>query len=201
MRYEQHDFINNFLSLHKVGDHDKAKDILLKEIAQLIVYHRGYVIRDLNAAGIPTNKFATDKELTNKLMDHLPENKKLQASISQMLVHFNTPTNTRMGADGVGSSAVQGSASGASGGAVGAVAGAVGNIFGFFKSKTDQKTQADQNKLALAQSLLASQPTKSHTGTYVMIGAGLIAVTAILYFVLKPKHAPAAAGYGATIGA
>lgn len=208
MQYVQHDFVGNLAALSKAGEADKARTMLLKEIAQLIIYHRGHAIVALNASGIKTNKFASDKELTDKLAENIGENKQLQGAIASLLVtlnqpvgksspvnsHINPHNNPYVNAGGQGAGSVLGgAASGAAqGGVVGTVAGAIGNLFGFLKSNKDAKTQTEQNKALLAQQLLASQPSgSSKTGNYIAIGLVVAAIGAIVYFGFVKKDGSA----------
>ncbi len=267
MKYEQHDFISNVAQYNKTGQDEKVRSLLMSELSQLIIYHRGSVLMALNDSGIKTDKTATEDELVEKLSKNLATNEKLKRTVSALLVDLNMHPKSKMymnaagetlsqrqldeialqygyrkkyygsgggmsggaGALGAGTdtSGTQGSTgssngsqtsnSGYSGGAqnmgsgsgsqggagasqrsggdpVSAIAGAIGNIFGFAKSKTDAKTQADNNRMQLAQQLLANKQavSPSKTGTYVAIT--LVALTIIgiaTYFVMKkPMHPP-----------
>lgn len=206
MQYEQHDFVNNVTVLHKTGEEAKAREMLMKEIAQMIVYHRGHAIQLLNANGIKTNKFASDKELTDKLAENLGTNKKLKGDIAALLVQLNSapqrhqaqgvnphqnPYGRYGNAEQYSRAEGQGAAAGAvGGGAVGSVTNLISNIFGFAKSKTDQKTQSEANKMQLAQSLLNAQPQKSNTGLYIGIAVAVIGLGTLLYFAFNKKSAP-----------
>jgi len=84
---------------------------------------------------------------------------------------------------------------------VSAIAGAIGSIFSFAGAKTQQKTeektakaQADAQRLALAQQILASkngqQPsatTMGGTTKIVLISVGVIVVGVVAYFALRTK--------------
>jgi hypothetical protein len=204
MQYEQHDFVSNVAALHKTGQEDKARQMLMKEIAQIIVYHRGHAIQALNQVGVKTNKFATDKELTDKLAENLGTNPKLQGIIAGLLVQLNQSPQ-RPASQGGGQhfdpfqrekasaqysrAEGQGAGAGMGAGPVGAIASMIGNIFGFAKSKTDQKSQAEANKMQLAQALLGSQPQKNNAGLYVGIAIGVVAIGTIFYLAFGKKSA------------
>lgn len=90
MVYQKHDFISNIGSYAASGEPDKAKSVLINEIAQLLIYHRGHVISALNESGIKTSKDAPDQELAEKLAENLGSNKALQSAVSLLLANLNS---------------------------------------------------------------------------------------------------------------
>ncbi len=190
MRYEKHDFLTNLNQLQKVGDKEKVKKLLMDEVGQLIVFHRGHVISALNESGVPTDKNSSDRELIKKVVDHLGDNKAFTAKVTGYIAMFNNIKSQSpqkyMNAGGD----TWGADTAPKINPLDSITGAIGNIFGYAKAKQDAKAQADANRMALAQSLLANQPTaKSNTGAIV----ATVVVTAVLglaiFYMWKHKGA------------
>lgn len=169
-----------------------------------MVFHRGHIISALNESGVPTDKNSTDRELIKKVVDHLGDNKAFTAKITGYIALFNNiPTQQRQNADsfwnGEGGTASGGGETAVPTGAFSALAGAIGDIFSFAKGKQDAKSQAEANRMALAQSLLANQPQQpSNAGLIIGITLGAAAIGAIIYFAMRHQPAKACGGMGIT---
>lgn len=89
MVHNKVDFSKNINAYYDSGENKKAEKLLMAELGQLMIYHRGHIISALNEAGIETNKDASDKEIANKLASNLAYNDGLRIAISLLLNNLN----------------------------------------------------------------------------------------------------------------
>ena len=89
MIHNKVDFSKNINAYYDSGENKKAEKLLMAELGQLMIYHRGHIISALNEAGIETNKDASDKEIANKLASNLAYNDGLRIAISLLLNNLN----------------------------------------------------------------------------------------------------------------
>ena len=89
MVHNKVDFSKNINAYYDSGENKKAEKLLIAELGQLMIYHRGHIISALNEAGIETNKDASDKEIANKLASNLAYNDGLRIAISLLLNNLN----------------------------------------------------------------------------------------------------------------
>jgi hypothetical protein len=89
MVHNKVDFSKNINAYYDSGENKKAEKLLMSELGQLMIYHRGHIISALNEAGIETNKDASDKEIANKLASNLAYNDGLRIAISLLLNNLN----------------------------------------------------------------------------------------------------------------
>jgi len=90
MIHQTSDFSNNLSAYIRAGENDKAKKLIIKEIGQLMVYHRGHLISALNEAGIKTSANASDKEVAKKVADNLGENIPFTNAVLTLLISLNS---------------------------------------------------------------------------------------------------------------
>ena len=90
MIHQTTDFTHNLNSYIKSGQNEKAKKLIIKEIGQLMVYHRGHLISALNEAGIKTSPNASDKEVAKKIADNLGDNVPFTNAVLTLLISFNS---------------------------------------------------------------------------------------------------------------
>jgi len=89
MIHNKVDFSKNINAYYDSGENKKAEKLLMAELGQLMIYHRGHIISALNEASIETNKDASDKEIANKLASNLAYNDGLRIAISLLLNNLN----------------------------------------------------------------------------------------------------------------
>lgn len=228
MKYVQHDFAGNIAKLQQSGEVDKVQKLILDEVGQLMVYHRGHLVAALNEAGFPTDPKASDKKISEVMADALKKSDSFRTAISTLLVGLNrgdafhqatgcpqgqfesyfgksqksqqhhnaggyTPQQIQQYMSQQGQQAPRaGLLSGASGGAVGAIAGALGSIIGGAQQNQNNKTQAEIERLKLAQQILEAknrqQPSATgNTWLWVVLGsAAAITLGVVIYKKTRP---------------
>jgi len=90
MIHQKSDFTTNVNAYIRSGENEKAKKLIVSEIGQLMIYHRGHIISALNEAGIKTPANASDKEVAKKIADNLGTNTEFTNAILTLLVSINS---------------------------------------------------------------------------------------------------------------
>jgi hypothetical protein len=90
MIHQKSDFTQNVSAYIRSGENEKAKKLIISEIGQLMIYHRGHIISALNEAGIKTSGNASDKEVAKKIADNLGTNIEFTNAILTLLVSINS---------------------------------------------------------------------------------------------------------------
>lgn len=87
MRYSS--FYQNYSAFKKAKDATMTRDILLSEIAEVIVMKRERIIDKLNQAGIQTDSSISQRQLAERVMDNL-SNRKFMAGLSSIIAEKNS---------------------------------------------------------------------------------------------------------------
>lgn len=184
MKYLKHNFVTNFHNATMMGDQQAAKEMLLSELADIIMQHKDMVISDLQAVGVKVPVNATDKQLGKLVIENL-DKKDLQQHISETLIHHHQMHGlnsngiydmmiSRGGEDlnldgevgaalvGVGKDIGGGALSG---GTVGAVAGGVKSVADLIGKGKDKQMTQEQTKQQLIALLTAKQNAKNYAQT------------------------------------
>ena len=90
MIHQKSDFTRNLSAYISAGENEKAKKLIVSEIGQLMVYHRGHIISALNDAGIKTAGNASDKEVAKKIADNLGTNEAFRNAMITLLISINS---------------------------------------------------------------------------------------------------------------
>lgn len=202
--------MSNFAGSVMSKDYSMTKDVILSKLHRLIKDDKSILIEALKKSGISVKDNVSDKELINKSVDALYDNKSFRIVFANLIAYESPEYSKASGnfdfskigdwissADkaGVGSDSVNlGSdavskigGGGATGGVVGAIAGAVDSIFGFASSKTQQKTQREADKNKLISQLLQEEEKKTNWLPVVIIGGVLLVGGLVAFATLRRK--------------
>jgi hypothetical protein len=86
MRYDKHNFVQNLSNATRMGDHDAAKQMLLSQLADIILMHSDLVISDLKNIGVDVPSNPSSKELAKLSIEHL-DDPKFQKLIAETIIH------------------------------------------------------------------------------------------------------------------
>jgi len=89
MRYIKHDYPMNFMSATGSEDTVLSQEILLDEVAQLIVRHPIEIIDALRESGVKIKGKPSDTEIVNVLTKNLGENEMLSRKVSKLIIRKN----------------------------------------------------------------------------------------------------------------
>ena len=196
------DIMSNFSGSIMSNDKEMQKDILLSEIHKILARNPQVLIEALNKSGIPTKKNISKDALINQTVEALYSSKKFRDVISEVIVHGHSDIYSNAdgalmgkiqglfgGAGESGGEAVGGAVSGGGGGGdpVSAIAGAVGAIFGFAKSKSDEKNQKEADKAKLRLAILSDSTQKTNWMPIIIISGVLLIGGIVAYTSLKEK--------------
>lgn len=141
MLYVKHDLRGNYFSANGSGDARMKRDILMSEIAKLIVHRTDEVASLLNKYGIRTSARPTYRELTKKVARGLHQSQKFSQEIANMVAGGRK----RRSADGTTTDYA---------GMIGNTSDLIGGLGNLFGGKKKAKAQAAADK-ALAARLRA----------------------------------------------
>jgi len=90
MIHQKSDFTQNVSAYIRSGENEKAKKLIISEIGQLMIYHRGHIISALNEAGIKTSGNESDKSVAKKIADNFGTNTEFTNAILTLLISINS---------------------------------------------------------------------------------------------------------------
>lgn len=180
MIYVEQDFYSNFTASVTGKDSEQQRDILMTEIAQVIVNDRDQVIQLLNTVGTKMNNAAIDKQLVNACVKQA-SNPKFQKGMAYLIARRNELMDGEKKSGSIDP--------------ISGIAQAIGDVFssGAQKTVAEKQNQSieDTNRTALLMKVLelkGGAPPKSNTGKYVLIGIlGLAAIVAAVLIFKKKK--------------
>lgn len=206
MLYMQHNFHKNYHNASGLGDADVKRDILMSEIAKLIVYKPEEMSGMLKKYGIKISDKPTQRELTRQMAEGMYRSQNLAEEVSQEIAggskEFHgdgaTATDTTK-KDSVDYAALVGNAA--------ELVKGIGTTFGGKKKAKSQKAateaeikrlkaEADLEKLKAMGALKKAvkgvsggKDMESNIGMYIGIGLGVAAVVgfAIYWFKFRKK--------------
>lgn len=199
MLYLRHNLPGNYHNASGMGDEDMKADILMSEIAKLIVHRTDEVASALNKHGVKTSKNPTHRELVGKVSGKLHMSKEFAKDIALLIV--GKPRPKKMNAEGGGQASTQDYAAMAAG-----TASLISSIGGMFGGKKKAKAQAKADKAtaeAAARAKAAAQAqlqnavkgvsggkdTGMSVSTYILIGLGsAAALGGIIYGIVKYRN-------------
>lgn len=195
MVYIDEDFYSTLVGNQRKGNSEQVKEQILNEIADLIAYNKAEVIEALNASGVLTKENASDQKVIDALINNVEKNKKLQAGLGYLITKKQA-YSSQDGAPSSGGGVLAGLMGGAEGGAggagagpigaiIGSIAGAVKGVFDFKAAKTNAQAAADQQRMQLAQMVLARKGGSKNTGLY--IGLGVLALAVVVIVIVKTR--------------
>lgn len=154
----------NFSASQKYGDDELTRDVLLNQVADLIVHNRNEVVNLLNDkhVGLSVPQNASDKVLIKKLLDNAQSNEMLSKGLAFLMVQ-----QMEMGESHAGG-----------GDPISAVADTIKSISGNIANKQNQKLQKQQNQADITKMILSKRQDeakgKSRTKLILLITAGAI---------------------------
>lgn len=205
MVYLDKDFYSTLVGNEKKGNAMENRELILEQIAELIVADKASVIEALNASGIPTANTASQGRVVSAIVKNAPTNKKLRLGLAYLISQkrmseghsnsigdflFGKSQEAKAAVGTVAKSTAEGGAAGGAGGGIiggiiGAVSGAVGGVFNYKASKEAAKAQEEANRSKILD-FIQKRQGGSNTGLY--IGLSLLVVAGIVTFiVLKRK--------------
>ncbi len=177
--YKQHDFYSNFNNITKSNDSVLKRDLILHELADIIVNHRRDLLTVYGKSGIRMPQDATDEQLVNAFLQNYDRNKNLVIGISYLIAHKNKSFS---GADGEGG--------GKGAGTVGAIASAVGLLAGATQQGLANRGQKQQAKADLMQTIInkrnpqAPPAPRKKDNTLIIVGVTVtvLALAGLVYW-------------------
>lgn len=189
------DFYSNFTSAVSSKDNDAKKDMIVSEVADLIVNHKSDVVELLNSCGVKTDANENNKKIITKIVNN-GGSPKVQQGIAYLIAskHGLAVIDTVKSNSNVEGKSISVDPVSAIASAVGNVFQGLGKIFGSDKdvAKIQAEAQADANRAVLIQTILnatlAQQGKKqSNTGLYVGIAIAAVVLITAGYFLLRKK--------------
>lgn len=208
MLYVKHNLRDNYFSANGLGDERMKRDIIISEIAKMIVNRPADVISALNRNGVKTSTRPTHKELVGKVSDAMHNSQKFTTDLVSMFAVNKRP----MSADGSAAQTTGTQTTGVKTQDYAAMAAGTADtvkfIGGLFGGKKKRKAQEAKDRAAaaeaarqkaLAQSQLnhavkgvsGGKDTESNLMLYVGIGVGsalLITLAVVMYVKYKNKN-------------
>lgn len=89
MQYGAHNFQMNFTNAKSLHP-EMAKEMLVHEIAEMVINHQQGVVDALRDSGIKVSDFPTRKELVNLITEHGADNEQLRENIAALMIEKNT---------------------------------------------------------------------------------------------------------------
>jgi len=86
MRYDKHNFVQNFSNATTMGDHEAAKSMLLSQVADIIMMHSDLVISDLKQIGIDVPKNPSSNQLAKLSIDNI-DNPIFMKLLAETIIH------------------------------------------------------------------------------------------------------------------
>ena len=194
--------MSNFGGSMMSKDINMTRDVLLSEIHKILARNPQVLIEALNKSGIPTKKNISKDALINQTVEALYSSKKFRDVISEVIIHGHSDIYSNAdgalmskinglfgGAGEASGEAVGGAVAGGGGGGdpVSAVAGAIGAIFGFAKSKSDEKNQKEADKAKLRLAILSDSTQKTNWMPIIIVSSVLLIGGIVAYVSLKEK--------------
>lgn len=87
MLYMKHDFFKNILEAIKANDNAFVTDIIINEVAMLVVFERGKVVEVINSAGLKARDNDSEETLGNILIDNGKKNGKLVELLAKTIIN------------------------------------------------------------------------------------------------------------------
>jgi len=183
MIYLQHNLMKNYHSANGMGDSKMRSDILVSEIAKMVVNHPRRVIQNLNRTGFPTSAGVSRGRLVKIVSHALHKSKRFARAIAADIASGNYPFS----ANGAPAPPKQ-SVGDVLGNASSLVAG-LGALFGGKSAAEKAKAEAEKAKAeaekALADKAAALAGGKVKVGKYIAIAMAVAGTAAIVIYAFR----------------
>jgi hypothetical protein len=215
MRYEHHNFTENFKAIQNTKDIKMTRELLLSEFTKVVVNRTALVRKALIGCGVSVSERAGNKELIGAIAYNLTNLMELVVANQLPFSSVNSSENlssldTDISRDAFMRASGNSSSSGATSSYINAGVQLAGTIAGIFTGNKQAKSQADSNRTQLEIAKLnnktmlaqleygANQPvggvTESGIGggsmvTYILLGVGALAIIGFAIFSSRKSSA------------
>lgn len=89
MIFAKHDFQKNYLNAINDNDREMTKDVIIDELAKLIVNNKTQIVKIMRTHGVQVSYSDNKKKISNVLTSEIGKNKELRNEISKLIVQYN----------------------------------------------------------------------------------------------------------------